>query len=56
MIKIKLRKRKSCIKEKQKVLSIEHKVSKLMIEKSMSKFFQYLAASDLNHVYFQESF
>ena len=44
MKEAKLRKRKSSITEKQEVLSIEQKVSKLMAEKSMSKFPQYLAA------------
>ena len=56
MKETKLRKRKSSITEKQEVLSIEQKVSKLMAEKSMSKFPQYLAANDLKDVYFQEVF
>ena len=56
MKEAKLRKRKSSITEKQEVLSIEQKVSKLMAEKSMSKFPQYLAANDLKNVYFQEVF
>ena len=56
MKEAKLRKRKSSITEKQEVLSIEQKVSKLMAEKSMSKFPQYLAANDLKDVYFQEVF
>ena len=53
MKEVKLRKWKSSIIEKQEVLSIEQKVSKLMAEKSMSKFPQYLAANDLMDVYFQ---
>ena len=56
MKEAKLRKRKFSITEKQEVLSIEQKVSKLMAEKSMSKFPQYLAANDLKDVYFQEVF
>ena len=50
------RKLKSNITEKQEVLSIEQKVSKLMAEKSMIKFPQYLAANDLKDVYFQKVF
>ena len=56
MKEAKLRKQKSSITEKQEVLSIEQKVSKLMAEKSMSKFPQYLAANYLKDVYFQEVF
>ena len=54
MKEAKLRKQKFSITEKQEVLSIEQKVSKLMAEKSMSKFLQYLAANDLKDVSFQE--
>ena len=52
MKEAKLRKRKSSITEKQEVLKIEQKVSKLMAEKSMSKFSQYFAANDLKDVNF----
>ena len=56
MKEVKLRKQKSSITKNQEVLSIEQKVSKLMAEKSMSKFHQYLAANILKDVYFQEVF
>ena len=56
MKEAKIRKRKYRITEKQKVLNIEQKVSKLMAEKSMSKFPQYLVANHLKDVYFQEVF
>ena len=56
MKEAKLRKLKSSITDKQEVLSIELKVSKLMAEKIMSKFTQYLAANDLKKAYFQEVF
>ena len=51
MKEAKLKKQKSSITEKQEILSIEQKVSKLMAEKSMSKFSQYLASNDLKDVY-----
>ena len=56
MKEAKLRKQKSSITENEEILSIEQKVSKLMAEKSMSKFPQYLTANDLKDVYFQEDF
>ena len=53
---VKHRKRKSHIIEKQEVLSIEYKVSKLMADNSMSKFCQNLVANNLKDAYFQEVF
>ena len=56
MKEAKLRKRESNITEKQEALSIGQKVSKLMAEKSMSKFPQYLAANDYKGCLLPRSF
>ena len=52
MKEAKFRKRKFNTTEIQEAYSIEQKVSKFMVEKSMSKFYPYLAVSDLKDFYF----